>query len=285
MWKQGTVKQVKKMLFCIMVILIALYAVNAWLLYRDSDSAGPELTFDESVLEVSITSTEEELLAGVTAVDKKDGDVSDTVMIESMSKMLEGNQRVVTYAAFDKDGHAGKAERRIQYTDYTAPRFSLTGPLEINMSSSDFSVTLQPLHATDCIDGDISDQIIVVNTELENMSLESMSGIYEVQVTNSCGDVASLKLPIKMDLTGESTSTGNAQILLSEYLIYTKVGEVISPADYVQAAIAGGYEYSAGEVLINSSVDVNTPGVYTVTYSVENGGNKATVDLIVVVEG
>lgn len=277
-------KKVEKMLFCIMIVLLVLYMINVWLLSRESDRLGPEITFEQELLEISISATEEELMNGVTAFDKRDGDVSDTIIIESMSKLLSGNQRIVTYVAFDKDGYAGKAERRIQYTDYTSPRFSMVEPLKMDISSSDFTATLSPLRATDCIDGDISDQIIVVNAELSDMSLESLSGTYEVQVTNSCGEVASLKLPVKMNLSGEKTSIGYAQIELTEYLVYTGVGQEIYPGNYVKAVSVGGDEYSADDLQIVSEVDVNTPGVYTVTYLIERNGNKTSVDLIVVVE-
>lgn len=282
--KKELLKKVEKKLFCIMIVMLALYMINAWLLSQESDCSGPEITFEQELLEVSISATEEELMNGVTAVDKRDGDVSDTIIIESMSKLLSDNQRIVTYVAFDKDGYAGKAERRIRYTDYTSPRFSMVEPLKMDMSSSDFTATLAPLRATDCIDGDISDQIIVVNTELSDMSLESLSGTYEVQVTNSCGDVASLKLPIKMKLSGERTSIGYAQIELTEYLVYTGIGQEIYPENYVKAVFVGGNEYSADDLQVVSEVDVNTPGVYTFTYTIERNENKASVDLIVVVE-
>ena len=284
MWKKGTLKRIKKTLFGIMLLFIVLYAANAWLLHQKMDSDGPVITFEEEILEVSINVSDEELLSGVRAEDKKDGDVSEYLMIESMSGLLSDNQRIVTYVAFDKDNHVGKAERRIQYTDYTSPRFSLSEPLNMAVSSMSSSNVLESLHATDCIDGDLTDQIIITNTEVEGMSLEAVTGFYEVQVTNSCGDMASLKLPIKMNLSAENTYTDYAKIELTEYLTYCKAGEVIEPEAYVKSAWIGEQEYEAGSLQIDSAVDIAIPGVYTITYSIQENEAGASVDLIVVVE-
>ena len=221
------------------------------------------------------------MLNGVTAADKKDGDVTDTIIIESISKMLGDHERIVTYAAFDKDNHVGKAQRKIRYTDYTSPRFSLDGPLEAGTMNAEMSDILAPLHATDCIDGDLTSQIVVIDTEITSMSADAMTAQYEVQVTNSCGDVTTLKLPVRMQM---NTSGSFAEIKLSEYLAYRKVGEAVDPAAFVVSASAGGQEYGVGGVQINSNLDTSMPGVYTVTYTLSVEGNSTSTDLIIVVE-
>lgn len=282
-WKREMSERAKVILLWVMAAVLVIYILNWFLLHSKFDDAGPEITFDQELLEVSISVTEEELLSGVKAVDKKDGDVTDTIIIESMSKLLDNDQRIVTYAAFDGDNQVGKAERRIQYTDYTSPRFSLAEPIGGSAITADLTAMLSPLHANDGIDGDISDQIILVNTELQTMTLEAMQGVYEVQVTNSCGDMASLKLPIKMNLT-EGSAKGFASIELEEYLIYCKVGDKISPKKYVSGVAAGGQKYGASDLQIDSQVDTSVPGVYTVTYTLDIEGASTSVDLIVVVE-
>ena len=261
--------------------MVILYIVNRWVLYSRFDRSTPEITFDSEVLEVSVAVTEEELLNGVTAADKKDGDVTDTIIIESISKMLGDHERIVTYAAFDKDNHVGKAQRKIRYTDYTSPRFSLDGPLEAGTMNAEMSDILAPLHATDCIDGDLTSQIVVIDTEITSMSADAMTAQYEVQVTNSCGDVTTLKLPVRMQM---NTSGSFAEIKLSEYLAYRKVGEAVDPAAFVVSASAGGQEYGVGGLQINSNLDTSMPGVYTVTYTLSVEGNSTSTDLIIVVE-
>lgn len=281
MAKKSTRRRLQILLLAAAVIMVILYIVNRWVLYSRFDRSTPEITFDSEALEVSVAVTEEELLNGVTAADKKDGDVTDTIIIESISKMLGDHERIVTYAAFDKDNHVGKAQRKIRYTDYTSPRFSLEGPLEAGTMNAEMSDILAPLHATDCIDGDLTSQIVVIDTEITSMSADAMTAQYEVQVTNSCGDVTTLKLPVRMQM---NTSGIFAEIKLSEYLAYRKVGEVVDPAAFVVSASAGGQEYGVGGVQINSNLDTSMPGVYTVTYTLSVEGNSTSTDLIIVVE-
>lgn len=276
-------EKIKFILLCILGAILVIYLLNFLVLQHKYDSLAPEIVFEQEILEVPISVTKEELLSDVKAMDKEDGEVTDTIIIESMSKLLDGNQRIVSYAAFDSDNKVGKAERRIKYTDYTSPRFYLSEPLTGNALSGDLTELLKPLHAKDCIDGDISEQIIVVDTEFKTMSLEMIEGVYKVQVTNSCGDMISLELPVKMNLT-EENNVDNAKIILSEYLTYCNLGEVFDPNRYVMSVVVNGQQYGIENLTIESNVDSNTAGVYTVKYGLNIDEISTSVDLIVVVE-
>ena len=284
MKKRKVMERAKLLLFIVMIIMTLLYGINKWLLYSKYDKSSPEITFQKELLEVSVSTTEEELLADVKAVDKKDGDVTDTIIIESMSKMLEDNQRIVTYAAFDKDNHVGKAERRIRYTDYTGPRFSLDAPLSANSASAEISENLEPLHASDSIDGDLTNQIVVINTEMLSMTAESIEMEYEVQVTNSSGDMASIKLPVKVSLDGKGAGSGLSSVELSEYLTYRKVGEPIDLGAFITSVMMDGQPVGGEVVQISSDLDTSQPGVYTATYTVNGMTASASTNLIIVVE-
>ena len=284
MWGEKTVKRIKSVLFCVMLLVAALYALNRWLLYSSFDRTVPEITFGQELLEISVDAPKEELLSDVKAVDARDGDVTDTVIIESLSGLLNNQERLVTYAAFDRDNHVTKAERRIRYTDYTSPRFSLDAPLEASSASEEISEILAPLHASDCIDGDLTDQIVVMDSSLSSLTSESLSMQYEVQVTNSCGDVVSLVLPVKIRMSGEGNFGGLASIELTDYLIYRKVGDAVNYGALLESAVIRGEEYGMDAVQVQSDLDSSKPGVYTATYSIEQEEEKASVDLLIVVE-
>lgn len=281
MLKKKTMIQIRRVLLLLALVMILLYGLNRLLLYRSFDKTGPEIQFDEELMKVSVKVTEEELLEGVKATDSKDGDVTDTVIIESISKLLPGNERIVTYAAFDNDNHVGKAERRIQYKDYKAPRFSLDEPLTTSLSS-DMSEMIGALHAKDCIDGDISDQIVITNADITGLSGDEASMTYEVQVTNSCGDIASLQLPVSINMSG--TNSQFAEIKLEKYLIYKKVGKSVDFESYIEDVVAAGNVASAADVKVTSDYDKSEPGVYTATYTLEVNGETASTQLYIVVE-
>lgn len=282
MGKKSIKNHAKKGMLAIVFVVFMIYILNKWMLHNQFDTSNPEIFFDQEVLEVSVAVTEEELLQGVTAFDEKDGDVTESVIIESMSNLLEGNQRVVTYVAFDNDNHVGKAERRIQYTDYTPIRFELDSPLGNVDSEASLSDILQPLHAMDCIDGDISDQIILVDAYWTTDSLGESVTTYKVQVTNSCGEVSELNLSFKM-----KSATSNSQVIritLSDYLIYCKVGESPDLNSYIQSVEFGGEDVGVENVDISTELNISKAGVYVATYSASSGEAKGTCDLIIVVE-
>ncbi len=281
MLKRKTLEQIRRILLLLALVMLVLYGINRMLLYRSFDKTGPEISFEEELLEVSVEVTEEELLEGVTAVDEKDGDVTDSIIIESISKLLAGDERIVTYAAFDGDNHVGKAERRIQYTDYTSPRFSLNEPL-ITSLSSDMSEMIGALHAKDCIDGDISDQIVITNADITGLTGEEASMTYEVQVTNSCGDIASLKLPVSINMSG--TSNSFSEIELKKYLIYSKVGKKVDLKSYIKDVVAAGQSVSSADVKVSTDLDTSEAGVYTATYTLPGVDDAASTQLYIVVE-
>ncbi len=283
MIKKSTMRRIHLISFIIMLAVFGLYIMNKWMQYNRYDRSYPEISFAEEVLEVSVKATEEDLLQGVTATDAKDGDITDTLIIESMSNLLENNERIVTYVAFDHDNHVGKAERRIRYTDYKKIRFSLDEPLGRFSGDATLEQILAPLHATDSIDGDISDQIILVDSYWTITNDGYDVATYTVQVTNSCGQVEDLTLSFREMSDGQKYGS-NAEITLTDYLIYAKVGDEISPRRYVDTITLNGYEYDMDYVSIESDVDTSKPGTYTITYTFTYNGKSTMSDLIVVVE-
>ena len=91
------------------------------------DTEGPKLEAASDTLEVSINATEDELTKDVVAEDKKDGNVSDSIIIENITKKVGGdeNQFEITYVGFDKSSNSGRLKRNLVYTDYTKTHFAL----------------------------------------------------------------------------------------------------------------------------------------------------------------
>ena len=91
--------------------------------------AAPEILFASDVISVPTGADDAALLAGVTATDAEDGDVTASLLVEGISGRNDDGTVQVTYAAFDSNHHVTKATRAVRYTDYTKPRFALTQPL------------------------------------------------------------------------------------------------------------------------------------------------------------
>lgn len=197
-------KSSKKIPFYIVVeIMLIIGVISAFGYYyfgvrADANNTPPVITIEDGVSnEFSVKATQDDLLNGVVANDKEDGNVTESLIIESISQFVDENTRTVTYVAFDKSNNVTKLERDIVYTDYTKPVF--TNDSHIYVQKGTAKEILTQLSASDVIDGDISDQIKI---EVNNVK-SGVPGDYAVQitVTNSCGDVVTQDIVVTV--TGE----------------------------------------------------------------------------------
>jgi hypothetical protein len=264
-----------------------------------SDTEGPVIQFTSDSIETSINAAKADLLQGVTAYDNKDGDVSDTLLIESISKFTNSRKRIITYAAFDSHKNITKRERELTYTDYVPPRFSMSKPLVFAIG--DVANIIDGMTVLDCIDGDLTDKI---RYEQPDITFGISSGIFpfEFRVTNSAGDTAYLPVEIEFYYPNAQGIDLVPQIHLSDYIIYKKEGDLIDPASYLKEISIGDKTYSFGtgqesgtgagiaqidinRVKISSDVNIKEPGFYKIVYSYQTeNGYTGTTKLFVVVE-
>lgn len=251
---------------------------------RTTDSTAPEISFQSEELEVSVGVSDVELLDGVTAWDAEDGDVTAGIVVEGVTNLSADQLATVTYAAFDRAGNVGKAQRTLRYTDYHSPKFTLTDAL-VFRSGTNFDV-LRYVGAEDVIDGTLDDRVKA--TLVSGEDTITTEGIHEVEfrVTNSMKDTAYLTVPVEVYPVG----LYNATLELTDYLIYVKQGSPFDRDDYLKTLKTGTQEIPLrGEldeisVSYDSDVDTTVPGTYSISYTVQSGGYTGYTRLIVVVE-
>lgn len=213
-----------------------------------TDSSGPVISGGGDKIEVSIHDGEDVLLQGITAADKKDGDVTNSLLVESISNFYDDHTRTVTYAAFDSDNHISKVEREITYSDYTKPKFELSGSLRFRAGETVNIDTI--VKATDCLDGDLSNKIkIHMDTTINNR----MTGFYQVvyEVSNSAGD--NVKLPIDVEIY--EPYNNEVELTLDRYLVYYE-GKAIDYKAFLKSIRKGNLEYAFEGA---EPLDVQTP--------------------------
>lgn len=280
----------------IYLVLIAL-CIGVWAAYWAIDQMGtdhraPEIITSADAPAVSVLEPASAFLQGVTATDNVDGDVTGSLVVESV-KLLDTDGTVeLTYAAFDAAGNVAKVRQQAKYTDYESPRFSLNQTLAFSQNTN---VDLfQYIAATDKVEGDISHRIRI--TSLDQNSL-SAPGTYDVElrVNNSLGDSVKLIVPVEIYQAGSYGAT----VELTDYLVYLPVGADFYAKNYLSAFIRSGNRVSLRNHIpseyslhVIGEVDTDTPGVYQVAYRVtelpQNSSAKSVVGyskLIVVVEG
>lgn len=100
-------------------LTIGFFAVDAVLigigvfLYVNQDKTAPTITLPETAVVYEEGMTSEELLEEATAYDPEDGDVTDSLLVEKVSKIADGRV-IVTYAAVDSANHVTQKSRILE---------------------------------------------------------------------------------------------------------------------------------------------------------------------------
>lgn len=290
----------RKTTYFILIVLI-LASVAALFGYRameemKMDNRAPEIILEDRIPEVSVLDPREMLLQGVTAVDKKDGDVTDLMVVERVRLLNSSGDIEVNYAAFDRSGNVAKAQRNARYTDYSTPKFTLSRSLALPYGYN-FDL-LGIVGATDLVDGDIQHRVRA--TALDGQTITDV-GVHEVrfQVSNSLGDTVSYVMPVEV----YDAKLYDAELTLSEYIVYLSAGEAFEPKTYLDTFVFRGSSVNLQGSLpryyslkTTGQVQTDVPGVYPVefrvTYTVKNEKDQALDQhytgyskLIVIVEG
>lgn len=265
----------KKLTYLILTVL----CLGIFLLYLKmdqlaNDTVAPKIQIEEYPLEVFVSDPESYLFQGVYASDDRDGDVTDTMVIENITLSGDNGQATVVYAAFDQAGNVSKARREIRYIDYVEPHFELKQAL-VFTENTNFDV-LSLVTAEDYRDGNITHWVRATAMVGDNLNTV---GIHPVQfrVTNSLGDTAILELPVEV----YSAGTFHGTLKLREYVAYLKVGDIFDETDYPLSYTLGNKTLEFNRKLpdqfklqVHDNVDTQTPGLYEVNYTLtyeENG--------------
>lgn len=240
------------------------------------DTTLPQITIEDEIIDVSLEATDEELLKGISAYDEKDGDLTDKIIIESVSRFIEPGVSRVTYAVCDEDNNITSATRKIRYKDYEAPKFNLKRSLC-------YSVYENPklkdvVTVKDCILGDITSDLILTSDDYT----KSVAGVFTItaNVTTAKGDTATLDIPLIVEERSESAP----EIELKEYLIYADKGEKIDFEDFLVKATDSEDEDITDDVTIEKKINMKKAGTYLVHYyAVDDNDNRGHSVLVVVV--
>lgn len=226
----------------------------------NTDKTIPQITVEEEMIEVSLKAKDEELLKGLTAFDEKDGDLTDKIIIESISRFTEKGVCKVSYAVCDSDNNVAKATRMIKYKGYKSPRFKVLDNLCFSLYEHiDIS---EAITAHDSLEGGITNKIVVTSDDYST----SIAGVFSlnVTVTNDKGDSSTIKLPLIV----EDTPLSAPKIELKEYLVYSKKGKTLDLKSYIVDALDIDETSLKNKVTVESNVDFNKPGTYNVHYYV-----------------
>lgn len=259
-------------IWSVMLLIVSAAVFSVFKIYEQisRDNKPPEINCPEEELVLSVAADESELLKGVTAEDNRSGDVSDSLVVESLSGFTEDGVRIITYAAIDESGNVARCERKLRYEDYQKPKFTLSGPLRFPMGQT-VSV-LGQVGASSVLDGELSGNI---KYTLENTIDVTDAGSYpiEFRVTDSGGNTVYLTTALEI----YDPSEERIEVSLTEYLVYVETNTAFDPKDYYEEADQDG------SLKIKSKVNTDEPGIYNVDYIVQGTGGYGKSRLVVIV--
>lgn len=236
----------------------------------------PTLSCDTQLLEISVKDGAEALMTGLSAHDETDGDLTEHILVASVSHFLEPGTVNVKYVVFDAHNNTATLTRQVRYTDYEPPRFSLSKP-PVYLRGQNFDL-LKYITATDSLDGDISSSIKLVSGTVSNYAAGEYPLVFEV--SNSCGQRAQVEIWVSY----QDKAAGTVQIALKDYIIYVAQGARFDPYDSILSITAGdGTALDKENITIEGNLDTGTPGCYQLAYTYADGTASGQTRLTVVV--
>lgn len=287
-------KSVLIFLCAVLAVVTVVFLIYRWNEQVVGNNARPVIECPSYPLRISTAALDNPqiLLQDVTASDLEDGDITSSVVVESVSQFVEQGHSIITYAAFDSDNRVAKATRHLYFTDYTQPVFEITAPLEFSYSTN-FS-PLSCIKAYDCIDGDISKKIKMTMLNADDDFSTIGAHNVEFSVTNSMGDIVKLAAEVVVYDRTYTEMRLIPSIKLEKYLIYVEPNMYIDfVGDLVKSIGVLGEEYSVeeyesrfGKIEVDEGgFDADEPGIYRVLYTCDyNNEYIGSAVLIVIVK-
>lgn len=246
----------KKGLVAMLFLACAALLAGNVVVYIGEDRKGPEISVpQEEITYVAGTDTSA-LLNGVTAQDNRDGDVTDTVTIESIIPNADQTGASVIYVAKDSKNNVTKETRTIVYST------------DANQAAA------QAAAEQAAADQAAQDQAAAEQVAQGDAAGESAQTTDDGAAQNEAAIAA---------LSAESP-----RFYLTQYSVEVERGADLNELSYVQEI--SDDKDSRDElyqgIQISGEVDTNTPGEYTLEYHVvdSDGNNSNAAQLKVTVK-
>ena len=228
-----------------------------WIMVMISEAERPQIQADTLIL---IVGDPYDPLAGVTATDPEEGDISDRVkVIETDVNINEPGFYYAYFEVINTKGISGMGYREIVVLASSVPA----------IFADDFTIGIGELladylrgmcRAYDAEDGVISDRITFDETQVD----VTAAGIYDLTLRVEDSDGNKAEKTIRVTVIDFSYP----QLYVEDYQII--LGSTFNPLDYVGVSDQYDPDITSKVIVVENTVDSSTLGIYSVTYSVTN---------------
>lgn len=224
-------------------------------LQMKEDKKPPTIQFQENGVTYVAGDAYDSLLAGVTAFDDRDGDVTDTLVVESVYPEENEKKATVIYVARDKSNNIGKAKREIAYQ----------GNENTALFDADEEIG----------DGETESGTAVTESSLNGTGVQNIGNINVDNGNNA-----------EVDVQYEGVQDANPHIKLTTDHVSIKAGDSINRITLVDSITDDKDDSDQlwGSIrIVGDEFDSNVPGVYEqIYYVVDSDGNRSNEEMLTI---
>ncbi len=218
-----------------------------------------------------IEGTEINILDGVNANDIEDGNITNKVKIRenNLNNQVPGEYRIV-YEVTDSANQTVTKEIKVIVVENQAPIIQAS---DLKLREQTNFNPLQGVTATDREDGDLTSKLKVINNSVDTNTPGEYKVIYEVEDNFHKKTTKEIKVIV---VENQAPVIQAKDITIIEKTSFNPMKGVIA-TDEEDGNITNNIK------IVNSTVDINTPGEYRVIYQVSDSNNKTVTKEIKVI--
>ena len=248
----------KKGLFILLGLICIAVVGGSGALFITRDKTGPKIIVSEDrEIAYGTDSDKTVLLDGVTAIDEKDGDVSDSLRVESVQNNEDGSLEV-TYSAVDDSNNVTKLTCKVE---------------TLNQKNSDEDAQEETTEASEENQEENQENTQQDEEDKEAQNQEEANQ-EEVDDNNSDTDAAIAALP-----------EGSPQLRLSTHQVDLQVGASFQYVDYIESISDDKDETNElyRKIYLTGEVNTSQAGNYEISYYVtDSDKNQSNIEKLTV---
>lgn len=248
----------KKGLFILLGLICIAVVGGSGALFITRDKTGPKIIVSEDrEIAYGTDSDKTVLLDGVTAIDEKDGDVSDSLRVESVQNNEDGSLEV-TYSAVDDSNNVTKLTCKVE---------------TLNQKNSDEDAQEETTEASEENQEENQENTQQDEEDKEAQNQEEANQ-EEVDDSNSDTDAAIAALP-----------EGSPQLRLSTHQVDLQVGASFQYVDYIESISDDKDETNElyRKIYLTGEVNTSQAGNYEISYYItDSDKNQSNIEKLTV---